>query len=79
MGGDPQLAKDSLVLIDDADDQSSYNYYDNQLWSCFKLLEMDSDLFVLFSSYGSPGTYPAEVKDLQTTDILPSATNKPPA
>lgn len=58
ISGDPQLAKDSLVLIDDA--QSSY--YDDQLWSCFKVLEMDSALFVLFSSYGSPGTYPAEVK-----------------
>lgn len=51
LGGDPQLAKDSLVLIDD-----------DQLWSCFKVLEMDSALFVLFSSFGSPGRYPAEVK-----------------
>lgn len=58
IGGDPQLAKHSLVFIDDA--QSSY--YDDYLWSRFKLLEMDSALFVLFSSYGSPGRYPAEVK-----------------
>lgn len=58
VGRDPQLAKDSLVLIDDA--QSSY--YDDYLWSRFKMLEMDSALFVLFSSYGSPGRYPAEVK-----------------
>lgn len=58
MGGDPRLAKDSLVFIDDA--QSSY--YDDYLWSYFKVLEMDSALFVLFSSYGSPGKNPAEVK-----------------
>lgn len=58
LGGDPQLAKDNLVFIGDA--QSSY--YDEYLWSRFKLLDMDSALFVLFSSYGSPGRYPAEVK-----------------
>ena len=58
IGRDPQLAKDTLVFIDDA--QSSY--YDDCLWSRFKLLEMDSAIFVLFSSYGSPGRFPAEVK-----------------
>ena len=58
IGRDPQFAKDSLVFIDDA--QSSY--YDDYLWSRFKLLEMNSALFVLFSSYGSPGRFPAEVR-----------------
>lgn len=58
IGRDPQLAKDSLVFIDDA--RSSY--YNDYLWSRFKFLETESALFVLFSSYGSPGRYPAEVK-----------------
>lgn len=58
IGGNPLTAKDTLVLIDDA--QSSY--YDDQLWSSFKVLERDSAIFVLFSSYGSPGRFPAEVK-----------------
>lgn len=58
IGQDPQFAKNSLVFIDDA--QSSY--YDDYLWSRFKMLDMGSALFVLFSSYGSPGRTPAEVK-----------------
>lgn len=53
--GDPQLAKDSLVFIDDA--QSSY--YEDHLWSCFKVLELDS---VSLCSYGSPRRNPAQVK-----------------
>lgn len=54
--GYPQLTKDSLVFIDDA--QSSY--YEDHLWSCFKVLELDS--VSLCCSYGSPRRNPAQVK-----------------
>lgn len=54
---DLQSAKNTLVFIDDA--QSSY--YDDNLWSSFKTLESDSAMFILLSSYGSAGKYPAVV------------------
>ncbi|MCJ1349936.1 hypothetical protein MMC31_008179, partial [Peltigera leucophlebia] len=46
-----QFAKNSVVFIDDA--QSSY--YDDSLWNSFKILDFDSAIVILFSSYGSPG------------------------
>jgi hypothetical protein len=51
------LSEDTFVFIDDA--QSSY--YDGYLWSLFKILEGGA-YFILFSSYGSPGPMPVEVK-----------------
>ncbi|MCJ1342732.1 hypothetical protein MMC31_000921 [Peltigera leucophlebia] len=50
----PLCAKNTLVFIDDAES----SYYDENLWSFFKLLELDSAMFILFSSYGSPGECP---------------------
>ncbi|KAF8243921.1 hypothetical protein K440DRAFT_663821 [Wilcoxina mikolae CBS 423.85] len=51
------VAQDTVVFIDDA--QSSY--YDNHLWSLFKILDSGA-YFILFSSYGSPGPFPVEAK-----------------
>jgi hypothetical protein len=51
------VAQDTVVFIDDA--QSSY--YDNYLWILFKILDSGA-LFILFSSYGSPGPFPVQVE-----------------
>lgn len=58
IGGNPLFTEETVVFIDDAQP----SYYDDELWSSFKLLEMDSAIFVLFSSCGSPGRFPAELK-----------------
>lgn len=52
------VAKSTVVCFDDA--QSSY--YDEELWSFFKLLDKGSAKFILFSSYGSAGSCPVPVK-----------------
>ena len=46
-----------MVFIDDA----QLSYYDDNLWSSFTTLEPDSAIFILLSSYGSVGKYPAVV------------------
>ena len=42
--------------------QSQSSYYDNELWSFFKILDKHGAKFILFSSYGSAGPFPVLVK-----------------
>ena len=51
-------AKNTVICIDDA--QSSY--YDDELWSFLKILDRGGATFILFSSYGSAGPSPVDVK-----------------